>query len=138
MRLHKNAKIELMRSTPLFSHCTNKELAALAAEADELMLPAGKELTRQGERGREFIVIVEGSADVKKNGRRINRLRSGDFVGEIALISGGPRTATVTTTSEARLLVLTDRAFRRVTGEIPSVQASVLRALAERLHADSL
>ena len=138
MRLHKNAKIELIRSTPLFSHCTKKELAALAAEADELVIPADKELTRQGERGREFIVIVEGSADVKKNGRRINRLRSGDFVGEIALISGRPRTATVTTTSEARLLVLTDRAFRRVTGEIPSVQASVLRALAERLHADSL
>jgi len=138
MRLHKNAKIELLKRVPLFSRCTKKELEAIAAESDELFLPEGSELTKQGGHGREFMVIAEGSADVKKNNRRINQLASGDFLGEIALLSDAPRTATVTTTSPTRLLVLTDRAFVRVTSSMPSIQASVMKALSERLHADSV
>src|SRR5215208_241542 len=138
MRLHKNAKVELLKRVPLFSRCTRKELDAIAAESDELFLPEGSELTKQGGHGREFMVIAEGSADVKKNGRRINQLGSGDFLGEIALLSDAPRTATVTTTSPTRLLVLTDRAFVRVTGSMPSIQASVMKALSERLQADAL
>ncbi len=138
MSLRKNVKIELIKRVPLFSRCTKKELAAIAGEADELVVPEGKTLTRQGATGSEFVVIVEGSAEVRKNGRKINRLGAGDFLGEIALISGAARTATVTTTSEARILVLTDRGFRRLTKEIPSVQASVLKALSERLQADAL
>jgi CRP-like cAMP-binding protein len=138
MRLRKDAKVELIRSVPLFSHCAKRELAALAAEADELSVPAGKNLTTEGDRGREFMVIVEGTADVKRNGRRINQLGPGSFVGEIALLTGVPRTATVTTTSDALLLVLTDRAFKRVVAQMPSVQGSVMTALAERLQADSL
>jgi CRP-like cAMP-binding protein len=136
--LRKNAKIELIKQVPLFSRCSKRELAAVAAEADELVLPEGRALTTQGARGSEFVIIVDGSADVRKNGRRINRLRSGDFLGEIALISGAPRTATVTTTSETRILVLTDRAFKQLTGDMPSLQASVLKALSERLQADAL
>ena len=138
MGLRKNAKIELIKNVPLFSRCSKKELAAVAAEADELVLPEGRALTTQGARGAEFVVIVDGSADVSKNGRRINRLGSGDFLGEIALISGALRTATVTTTSETRILVLTDRGFRRLTREMPSLQANVLRALSDRLQADAL
>lgn len=138
LRLNKDAKIDLIRRVPLFSRCSKKQLAALAVEADELILPEGKALSRQGEQGREFVVIVDGSADVTKDGRRINRLHSGDFLGEIALISGTPRTATVTTTSEARLLVLTDRGFRRVTREIPSLHAALLQALSERLQSDAI
>lgn len=136
--LRKNAKIELIKRAPLFSRCTKKELAAVASEADELTLPQGRTLTKQGARGAEFVVIVDGTVDVHKNGRRINRLGAGDFLGEIALISGAPRTATVTTTSETRILVLGDRSFRRLTAEMPSLQASVLKALSERLQADAL
>src|SRR5581483_11215674 len=109
MRLRKDAKVDLIKSVPLFSHCSKAQLAALAAEADELDVAEGTELTREGDRGREFMVLVEGTADVKRNGRRIARLGPGDFLGEIALISGAPRTATVTTTSAGRILVLTDR-----------------------------
>ena len=138
MKLRKNAKVELIRKAPLFSQCSKRELEAIATCADELTLPEGKELTKQGARGREFVVIVEGSADVHKNGRRVNRLGAGDFVGEIALLSGAPRTATVTTTSPTRILVLTDSAFRRVTELVPSVHLSVLAALSQRLHADAL
>jgi len=138
MPLRKNAKIELIKSVPLFSSCSKKELTAIAAQADELVVREGKTLTKQGDRGREFLVIVDGSAEVRKNGRKVNTLGSGDFLGEIALISGGPRTATVTTTSEADLLVLTDRAFRQITKQMPSIHASVLKALSERLQADAL
>jgi CRP/FNR family cyclic AMP-dependent transcriptional regulator len=138
MRLRKNAKIDLIKSVPLFSSCSKKELEAIASQADELTLPTGKTLTKQGDRGREFMVIVDGSAEVRKNGRKVNTLGSGDFLGEIALISGGPRTATVTTTSESDLLVLTDRAFRQLTKQMPSIHASVLKALSERLQADAL
>ena len=138
MKLRKNTKVELIKKAPLFSQCTKKELEAIATYADELTLPEGKELTKQGARGREFVVIVEGSADVRKNGRRVNRLGAGDFVGEIALLSGAPRTATVTTTSPTRILVLTDSAFKRVTEQAPSVHLSVLAALSQRLHADAL
>jgi CRP/FNR family transcriptional regulator, cyclic AMP receptor protein len=138
MRLRKNAKVELIKSVPLFASCTKKELEAIAGQADELTVPAGKALTKEGERGREFMVIVDGSAEVRKKGRRLNLLGSGDFLGEIALISGGPRTATVTTTSEADILVLTDRAFSQLTKKMPSIQTNVLKALSERLEADAL
>jgi CRP-like cAMP-binding protein len=136
--LRKSVKIELIKRVPLFSRCTKTELAAIAGEADELVLPEGRTLSRQGATGREFVVIVEGSAEVRKNGRKINQLGAGDFLGEIALISGVARTATVTTTSETRIHLLNDRGFRRLTKDIPSLQASVLKALSERLQADAL
>jgi CRP/FNR family cyclic AMP-dependent transcriptional regulator len=136
--LRKNAKIELIKKVPLFSRCSKKELEAVAAEADELVLPTGRALATQGARGSEFVIIVDGSAEVRKNGRTINQLGSGDFLGEIALVSGALRTATVTTTSESRILVVTDRGFRRLTRDMPSIQASILRALSERLQADAL
>jgi CRP-like cAMP-binding protein len=138
MRLHKNTKIDLIKSAPLFARCSKKELTAIATEADELDVPAGRDLARQGERGREFIILIEGSAEVRKNGRRINALGAGDFLGEIALLTDGMRTATVTTTSPSHLLVLTDRAFRRVTDTVPTVSLKVAQALAERLHRDTV
>jgi CRP-like cAMP-binding protein len=138
MQLRKTAKEQLIQSVPLFSHTTKREAAALAAEADELTLPEGRDLTKQGERGREFMVIVDGSARVLKNGRTINELGPGDFIGEIALLRDVPRTATVTTTSETTVLVLTDRAFKRVADKIPSVHRSLVNALSERLQGDSL
>ena len=138
MLLRRDAKEQLLRDVPLFSHCTGRELRALAAEADELELPAGAELTREGTTGREFVVLARGAARVTRNGRTLNRLGSGDFVGEIALLSGGTRTATVTTTEPSVVLVLTDRAFKRVAARIPSVNARLVEALAERLQRTSL
>lgn len=136
--LRKNAKVELIKGVPLFSHCTKKQLTALAAEVVELSLPEGRELTKEGDRGREFVLIVSGAAKVAKGGRTIRRIGSGDFVGEIALLTGSPRTATVTTTEPTEVLVLTDRAFARVTKELPDVHASLVKALSERLQADSV
>jgi CRP-like cAMP-binding protein len=138
MALRRNAKVELLRTVPLFARCSKRELTAIAAEADELDVSAGRALTVEGQSGREFVVIVSGSADVRRKGRRINLLGDGDFFGEIALLTGGPRTATVTSTTPCHLLILTDRAFRRVTHAMPSVGEKVLQALAERLPPDAV
>jgi CRP/FNR family transcriptional regulator, cyclic AMP receptor protein len=135
--LRKNAKIELIKGVPLFELCSKRELEAIAALADELDLPAGSNLTKEGATGQEFVVLVDGSADVKKNGRTINRLDGGDFLGELALVTGRRRTATVTTTSDSRMLVITAPAFRKLMRDMPSIQAKVLEAVCSRLPDDA-
>jgi len=131
--LRKNAKVELLRRVPLFSGCSKRELEEISAIADEFGLEANRDLTREGASGHEFLVLVEGSADVVRKGRRVNTLHSGDFLGEIALITGAPRTATVTTRKPARMLVITARDFKSLLRRVPSIQLKVLEALASRL-----
>jgi CRP-like cAMP-binding protein len=133
VRLRKDAKTDLISHVPLFAHCSKKELALVAGIADEIDLPEGKELTREGGPAREFFVLVDGTADVLKKGKRINKLKAGDFFGEIALVHDSPRTATVKAASPVRALVVTDRNFRRLLEESPEIQRKVLSALAERL-----
>ena len=136
--LRKNAKVELIKRVPLFSHCSSKELGLVAQIADEIDLPPGKTLMREGERGREFFVLVDGSAEVRRRNRKVNTLGGGDFFGEIALVSQRPRTATVTTTSPVRALVVTEQSFRSLLDRAPEVQRKVLQALADRVAADSI
>jgi CRP/FNR family transcriptional regulator, cyclic AMP receptor protein len=131
--LRKNAKLELIKRVPLFSDCSKRELDEVAAIADELSIPEGKELTHEGATGYEFLVLIDGSADVRRKGRKVNTLGAGDFLGEIALITGTPRTATVTTTSRSRMLVITARDFRTLLRRMPSLQIKVLEAVASRL-----
>lgn len=130
--------MELIRRVPLFSRCSKRELAEVAKIADEIDLPAGKVLIRQGERGREFFVLLEGTAEVRKDGKTVATLDSGDFFGEIALVSRSPRMATVTTISPVHALVVTDRSFRSLLEHSPQIQLKVLEALAERLAPASL
>jgi CRP/FNR family transcriptional regulator, cyclic AMP receptor protein len=138
VRLGHNQKVDLIRRVPLFSRLSKTELKDLAMLADEIDLREGKELTRQGASGREFFVLLEGTADVEKNGRKINTLGPGDFFGEIALVSREPRTATVTATAPVRTLVITDRSFRRLLDESPQVKTKVMEAMAKRLAPDTL
>ena len=134
--LRKNAKIALIAGVPLFAGCSKRELAQIASLADELAVPAGRKLASQGASGREFVVIAEGAAEVRRNGRVVNRLRAGDFLGEIALVTGQKRTATVTTTEPCRLLIVTSHAFRALLRSLPGLQLKVLDAVAARLPAD--
>jgi CRP-like cAMP-binding protein len=134
--LRKNVKIELIKGVPLFAGCSKRELTEIASIADELDLEAGRTLTKQGARGHEFVVIAEGAADVLRNGRRVNTLGSGDFLGEIALITASSRTATVKTTAPSRLLIISAAEFRRLLRRMPSIQAKVMDALAARLPPD--
>jgi CRP-like cAMP-binding protein len=138
VRLRKDTKVELLHAVPLFASCSKAELQRLATLADELDLGEGATLIREGERGREFLVIVDGTVSVTKRGKKIRDLGAGAFIGEIALISDVPRTATVTATSPVRLIVVTDRAFRGLIEEMPSIATKVLQSLGERLHADAV
>jgi CRP/FNR family transcriptional regulator, cyclic AMP receptor protein len=135
MRLGHDEKIETIKKVPLFGHCTKKELAAVARLADEIDLPAGKVLTRQGERGHEFLVLIEGTADVERDGEKVAELGAGDFFGEIALVSHIPRTATVTASTPIRALVVAEHDFRSLLSQSPDISLKVLQALAERLPA---
>jgi CRP-like cAMP-binding protein len=138
MFLRKDVKIELLKKVPLFSRCSKSSLEEIAAIADEIDLPDGRELTREGERGREFFVLVQGEVDVTKEGNHVRTLSDGDFFGEIALISDEPRTATVTAKGPIRVLVITDRAFKTLVERSPGIDAEVREAVAERTAADDL
>ena len=133
MPLRKNAKVELIRGVPLFSGCSKRELAEIASMADELDFPEGKTLIKEGERGREFLVLIEGTVDVTRKGRKLPPLGRADCIGEIALVLDVPRTATVTTASPVRALVLTNQSFGSLLKGSPQIQLKVLRSLAERL-----
>jgi CRP-like cAMP-binding protein len=133
--LHKDLKVAAMEHVPLFSLLSKGELRRIAKLADEVDLREGKVLTKEGTRGREFFVLLEGSADVRSNTRLLPALGPGDFFGEIALVTDVPRTATVTTTSPVRALVITDRAFRELLRVSPEIQGKVLEAVAQRLAA---
>jgi CRP-like cAMP-binding protein len=138
MRLRRDSKVEMIGKVPLFGGCSKRELGAIAAVADEIDVPEGFTLIREGERGRDFVVIVKGTARVTQKTRKVRDLGPGDWAGEIALITDSPRTATVVMTSAGVLLVLTDRAFRSVLEHSPSIAPKLMRALGERLHATTL
>jgi CRP/FNR family transcriptional regulator, cyclic AMP receptor protein len=131
--LKKNAKVEMLRKVPLFAHCSKQQLNEIAGVADELQLADGRELMREGARGREFFVVIDGELEVRRKSRKVATLGKGDFVGEIALITGRPRNATVTTKGTVRALVITDRAFTRLLLSSPPIQLKIMRELAERV-----
>jgi CRP-like cAMP-binding protein len=136
-RFRSDAKIERLKRSPLFEGLSRKQLARLAQLSDDLDVPADTVLCREGSRGREFFVIIEGEAQVTRNGRRIRSLGPGDFFGEIALLERVDRTATVAAATPLRFFVLSDHAFRSVLQEDPTVEHKVLRALARRVFSGS-
>jgi CRP/FNR family transcriptional regulator, cyclic AMP receptor protein len=138
MKLRKDAKVERIARVPLFANCSKRELGLIASIADEIEVPPGKTLAREGKLGTEFFVLVDGAVEVRKGTRKVATLGAGDFFGEIALISNRPRTATVKTTAPARALVVTTRDFWTLLDGAPEIQAKVLKALADRLAPDSL
>jgi len=135
--LRRDAKMELLKRVPLFAECSKKELGEIARVSDEMDVGQGSVLTREGDSGREFFVLVEGVAEVRRKGRKVSTMKPGDFFGEIALVSDRPRTATVTVAAPGRVLVMTDRAFRELMQRMPSIQRKVLAAVVDRLPADS-
>jgi CRP/FNR family transcriptional regulator len=127
--LHRNAKVDVLRRVPLFSACSKRQLEAVAGIADEIDLPAGKTLIREGERGREVFVLLEGEAEVTQGLHAIRTLGPGDFFGEIALISNTARTESVVAATPVRALVITDRAFRTMLESMTEIHTRVMLAL---------
>jgi len=135
--LSKNEKVDLLRRTALFAECTKAELVEVALSSDERQAPEGSSLTEEGQRGREFFVLVEGAVTVSRGGRKLADLGPGDWFGEIAILTHRPRTARVAAIAPVRLLVISDRAFRRVVETTPRIALNVLRSVAARLEHDA-
>ncbi len=130
----RTSHLDHLAQVALFSACSKKELQHVAKASDELTLPAGKVLCEEGAVGREAFVIVDGTAEVRRNGKKIATLGAGTCVGELALLDHGPRTATVTATSELRVLVLGAREFASLLDEVPAIAHKVLKGMASRIR----
>jgi CRP/FNR family cyclic AMP-dependent transcriptional regulator len=135
--LTKNDKVELLKRVPLFARCTKAELVEVAINTDERAALEGEKLTEEGRRGRELFVLLDGTVVVRRRGRNVADLGPGDWFGEIAILTYKPRTTTVTATSAVRLLVISDRSFRRVVETTPRIALTVLASVAERLEQDA-
>jgi CRP/FNR family transcriptional regulator, cyclic AMP receptor protein len=128
-----DTKVEALKRAPLFAGLSRKELAQLARVSEDLEVPPGKVLCKEGQSGREFFVIVDGEVEVTRNGEHVATRTGGEFFGEIALLEETPRTATVTAKTPLRFFVLTRKDFRHLVNENPNVERKVLRALARRV-----
>jgi CRP/FNR family transcriptional regulator, cyclic AMP receptor protein len=129
-----DTKADALKRCPFFADLSRSDLIELAKASEDMEVEEGKALTREGESGREFFVIVEGEVAVTKEGNEIRRLGPGDFFGEIALIEDTPRTATVTATAPLRFFVLTRQSFRSLLAHQPELEQKVNQALEERLR----
>ena len=127
-------KLDQLKRVPLFAGLGRRELEELGTLADEVDVADGRMLTRQGETGAEFFVVLEGAVQVDVDGSVITTLGTGDFLGEIALIDGKPRTATTRAVGPTRLLVVGHRQFHQLMDDFPTVKTCVLEALAERVR----
>jgi CRP-like cAMP-binding protein len=130
----KDAYLDHLASVPLFASCSRKELQTIARASDELSIPAGKVLVEQGDVGRECFVIIDGTATVKRNGRKVATLGPGAYFGELSLLDKGPRTATVTADSPLTVLVLGPREFSSVLEQVPGMAHKLLAVLASRVR----
>ncbi len=133
MALGRLQRTRVLADVPLFARCSRRELADIAGIAAERSFAADEELIREGEPGASFYVLLAGTVEVSSGGENFGTRSSGDFFGEIALLAHSARTASVTTTSPVRVLVIPDRAFRALIGRQPELQLKVLEALAERV-----
>jgi len=132
--MRQDARIKLLGNVWLFERCSRKELALLASQATPMQVPEGRVLAREGELGREFFVVIAGTAEAVRNGVTIGVLGPGSFFGEMALLERQPRVATVTAVEPMELLVLTSAGFASVVDEMPSVDRKMLTVLATRLR----
>ena len=119
---------------PLFKECTKKELQAVSRLVTPINVKSGKVLTKEGDAGREFMIIASGTASVRRKGRKIATLGPGDFFGELALLAGVPRTATVIAESDMVVEALNRAEFATLLDESPSIARKVLAAVAKRTY----
>ena len=118
----------------IFSECSSRELKAISKLVTPVKVRAGKVLTKEGEPGREFMIIAEGEATVRRNGRKVASLGPGDFFGELAVLAGVPRTATITADTDMTVEALNRREFSTLLDESPRLAKKILIGAVKRLH----
>lgn len=127
-------KIERLQEVPIFQRCTRRQLRAIARITGVFDAPAGSVLTRAGEPGREFFMILDGTARVEVSPRKRVRLGPGDFFGEMSLLDGEPRSATVVAETGLRMLVINGRHFWEVLKEVPELTYTIMATLSRRVR----
>jgi len=127
-------KLELLAGVPLFANLRGRDMERLGRLTEEVDVPAGKVLTREGERGEEFFVIVDGKVRIERAGATVVTRGPGEYIGEIALLDEGPRTATAICETSCRLVILGHREFHTLLAEQPEIERTVLRTLAHRVR----
>ena len=130
----RNSKVDRLQDVPLFSACTERELTQIARATDEVDVAAGKEIVAEGALGHDFYMILDGQATVTRAGTEVATLGPGQFFGEMAVLSGAPRNATVIATAPTKLLVLGQREFAAVLDSSPGVARKLLTNMAARLR----
>ncbi len=126
-------KVEALAQVPLFADLDKKQLAFIAGQVSELSLKAGSVLAEEGVLGREALVLLSGSAEATRGDQKVGTLGPGDVVGEMSLINHAPRSATVTASSDCRVLVMNSREFSSILNANPEVSIKILKTVAARL-----
>jgi CRP/FNR family transcriptional regulator, cyclic AMP receptor protein len=121
------------RNLPIFAGCTEDELAEIDRLADEVHIEQGRTIIRQGDLGQEFAVIVEGDADVVKDGEVVATIGPGAYFGEVALLDAVARTASIVARTDMTLEVIDRRGFNTLLDDLPRLSRSMLRGTAKRL-----
>ena len=130
----RDAFIDHLQQVPLFAACSRKDLQLVARRAEDVKVPAGKALISEGETGHEFFVILEGTARVTRQGRKIATLGPGDAFGELALLERAPRNSTIVAETDMELVVLGQREFAGLIDEVPGFARKLLAGMAKRLR----
>ena len=133
-RVGKAARLEMLANVSLFESLTRRQLQAVAALADDLVVDEDALVVEQGTDGDQFFMVVTGGLTVRRNGRKVASCGPGDCVGEMSLLDGGPRTATVTADQRTVLLTLDRMTFRGLLLDAPDVAVALLQTLSERLR----
>ena len=134
IRLPQDEKIRHLQKVDIFADCTRKQMKAVAAISRVMEVPSGTVLTRAGEPGEEFFFILDGAAMVEVTRRKRVRLMPGEFFGEMSLLDGEPRSATVRAETDMRLLLIQRRNFQGLLTEVPELTRSILIVLSRRLR----
>jgi CRP-like cAMP-binding protein len=133
-RVRKGEKVDRLKAVPLFAELSRHHLSQLAGIVDELQREGGEVLTREGEKGDEFFIVVDGSVRIDQRWRKVGTLGGGDCFGEMSLLDGEPRSATVTTTAPTTLLVIHRDDFERMLHTNPPIMRAMLTTLSRRLR----
>lgn len=126
-------KLELLSKVPLLAGLDRRGLEEIGRLADEVDLPAGRVVARQGSSGHEFFVIIDGTVRIERDGELLREMGPGDFFGELALLGKVGRTATATCVTACRLLVVGHREFHALLAGFPAIQGAVLQSVAKRI-----
>jgi len=132
--MRRDSKIEHLSRVRMFSALNKKELGLIGRVSDEVHVPTGKVLCREGETGHEFFLILDGQAEVETAGQHVALLSAGQYFGELSLLTRAPRNATVTAKSDMDVLVLGQREFSAILEEVPALSHKLLAVMAERLR----